>query len=92
VGSFELVAQGEKPPGPIVARAFLVRGDALLPWPGDLELSPQGSVRIVDSATKLIGATELRLVVARSPGDAEARARGSETSGRGWRVLRCAIE
>jgi hypothetical protein len=94
VGSFELVASTEaaRVEGPLVARAFLVKGGAVVAFPGKVEVSPQGSVRLQDDASKLAGATELRVVVARSAGDAELKVLGPPWSGNGWQVLRCAIE
>ncbi|MBX3186180.1 MAG: hypothetical protein KF819_04160 [Labilithrix sp.] len=88
-GEFELVASTERPVAPpVVARAFLVKGDDLVPWP-DVETSPHGSVRVTGAQSALAGASELRVVVARSESDALAGARGETKLAR---VLRCAIE
>lgn len=84
-GAFEMVASAERPVSPpIVARAFLVKGDKLVPWT-EIETSAQGSVRVSGAASALTGAKELRVVVARSESEALAQ-------GNGARVLRCAIE
>lgn len=92
-GSFELVASSEnRVSGDVVARAFLVRGADLEEWKGALEVSPQGSVRITGSSRALAGASELRVVVARSGRDAETKARSLGSSGATARVLRCKIE
>jgi hypothetical protein len=95
-GTFELVARTEATEaGAVTARAFLVRGGETTPWPGALEVSSAGSVRILDSAERLRGATELRVVVGRkellAPDEALAKARGAARSGRGWQALGCAI-
>lgn len=96
-GSFELIARpNDAVTEPIAARAFLVRGNDVAPFPSDLEISPKGSVRLFDESRKLTGATELRVVVGRrgelSPTDALVKARTTSPSGRGWQVLRCAVE
>lgn len=97
--TFELVARTDVPgttgAGPIAAHAFVVRAGATTPWSGALEISPSGSVRILDSAALLQGASELRVVVGRKEqlaGDeALAKARGTARSGPGWQVLGCAV-
>lgn len=92
-GSFEVLArtQSTRVDGPLVARAFLVKGPDVVPWPGEVEVSPQGSARILGANEQLAGAQELRVVVARRADDAMTRARDSEPSGRGWQVMRCSI-
>jgi hypothetical protein len=96
-GSFELLARpDEAAAGDVLARAYLVRGGSAEPWKDDLDVSPKGSVRIVEPASSLLGASELRIVIGRpehlGASDALAKARGEETAGSGWQVLRCAIE
>jgi len=95
-GSFELVARpAGSTAGAVDARAFLLRGGSLVPWVGALDVSPSGSVRILDASTRLVGASELRIVVGRreamTPEAALeiARAGSAEAS---FRVLRCAID
>ncbi len=96
-GSFELLARAETAiGGPISARAFLVKGVETVPWEGSVEVSPSGSVRILDATTNLVGARELVLVVARkevvSDVEASKLAHGTASSGRGWQVLRCLVD
>ena len=95
-GTFELVARTDVTgAGPIAAHAFVVREGATTPWSGALELSPSGSVRILDSGALLQGASELRVVVGRKEQLADevalARARGTARFGPGWQVLGCAV-
>jgi hypothetical protein len=94
--SFEVVARpGEAEPGAVVARAFVVRRGEPVPWPRELEVSPKGSVRMLEPASALVGATELAIVIGRpehlGPAEAVTKARGDAGSGPGWQVLRCAI-
>jgi hypothetical protein len=92
-GFFELVVRAEEPPeGPIAARVFLVRDAAIVPWAGAMEIDG-GSVRVIDAAARLLGATELRIVVGRPEviGRAAELAEREEPSGAGFQLLRCAI-
>ena len=95
-GSFELLARTEQPgAGAIAAHAFLVHDGAAVPWTGALEISASGSVRIADSAQRLVGASELRVTVGRrdelAPEKALEKARAGASAGPGWQVLSCAI-
>lgn len=95
-GSFELLARpADRVGGAIAVQAFLVKGGEVTPWPGHLEVSPNGSVRVLDSSLALAGASELRLVIGRAglvtATDAPAKAKGVANGGRGWQVLRCTV-
>ncbi len=95
-GSFELLARTEGPSaGNVAAYAFLIRAeDEPQHWPGALEVSASGSVRILESVELLRDARELRIVITRahvSAEDAREKARRAPTSGPGWQVLGCAI-
>ncbi len=95
-GSFEVLARADKTgTGEVTAAAFLVRGEGLEPWTGALEVSATGSVRIADASERLVGGSELRIVVGRTeqlaPADAREKARRGEAAGAGWQVLRCTI-
>ena len=94
-GSFELRARpNDAVSGTVGARAFVVRGDDVQPWDGVPEVSEKGAIRLLDENRKLMGATELRIVVGRehlSPATARDHARGA-TSGRAWQVLRCSVD
>lgn len=97
LGSFEVIARPHDPvDGAIGAHAFLLRGGVVESFTTPLEISPQGSVRASGENQRLVGASELRVVVGRpselGPDDALSKARGTATSGRGWQMLRCTIE
>lgn len=75
----------------VVAYAFHA-SPALRHWPAETEISDDGAVRLVGSATPLVGSNELVVVIGRSTvlssvAEAESRAQRGE-SGRGWQVLR----
>lgn len=95
-GSFEVLLRAEVPARGVAARAFVARGDEIAPWAGALEISDEGSVRILDDASKLRDVAELRVVVGRArelEGERAASiARGPAAAGGGWQLVRCVVE
>ena len=95
-GSFELVA---RPPravdGAIAAHAFLARGDDVEPWIGTIQISSMGTVQLLDERQKLVGATELRIVLGRADRltreEAQTLARTTDAAPRGTQVFRCSV-
>jgi hypothetical protein len=80
--------------GPVAARAFLLQGGEVKPWPVAVEVAPEGAVRIAGPVEALLprvsGELEILLAVGRPDAlpDAAAVHEALARPPAGWRLLR----